>query len=138
MKSIRPSFLDVALKTALVWSERSEDIYKKVGVCILNKEGRVLSVGYNGLLPKFTANENFWKDRDRRRDYVVHAEINALSLITKQDEPYILATTLLPCSSCAINIACYGIKIVVYKEDYERDQKSKNIFKFYNIDLIKL
>jgi dCMP deaminase len=137
MKS-RVSFLSAALETAKIWASRSEDLHKKVGACILNKEGRVLSLGYNGLAPKLVVDDNFWENRDFRRDYVIHAEVNALALIKKQDEPYLIATTLLPCSHCAINIACYGIKIVVYNEEYEKDQKAKDIFKFYNIELIKI
>lgn len=134
----RISFIEAALETAKIWSTRSEDLHKKVGACILNKEGRVLSVGYNGLTPKLSVDDNFWENRDYRRDYVVHAEINALALIRKQDEPYIMATTLLPCSNCATNIACYGIKTVVYSEEYDKDQKAKDIFKFYNINLYKI
>lgn len=134
----RISFIEAASETAKTWATRSEDMHKKVGACILNKEGRVLSVGYNGLTPKLNVDVNFWENRDHRRDYVIHAEANALSLIKKQDDPYLIATTLLPCSHCATNIACYGIKIVVYNEEYEKDQKAKDIFKFYNIELIKI
>jgi len=134
----RISFIEAAAETAKIWATRSEDMHKKVGACILNKEGRVLSVGYNGLTPKLNVDVNFWENRDHRRDYVIHAEANALSLIKKQDNPYLIATTLLPCSHCATNIACYSIKIVVYNEEYEKDQKAKDIFKFYNIELIKI
>jgi dCMP deaminase len=134
----RISFIEAASQTAKIWSTRSEDMHKKVGACILNKEGRVLSVGYNGLTPKLNVDVNFWQNRDHRRDYVIHAESNALSLIKKQDDPYLIATTLLPCSHCATNIACYGIKTVVYNQEYEKDQKAKDIFKFYNIELIKI
>ena len=134
----RISFLEAAIQTAEFWSNRSEDLHQKVGACILNKEGRVLSVGYNGLTPKLNKNESFWLDRDNRRKYIIHAEINALALIKKQDNPDLIAVTLLPCSSCATNIACYGIKTVVYNNEYDKDQNSKDIFKFYNIKLIKI
>jgi len=134
----RPSFDKIALETATIWSKRSEDLYQKVGACILDKDGRVLSIGYNGLSPKLTKPASFWKDRDNRRNYIIHAEINALSLVKRQDEPYLIAVNLLPCSHCALNIACYGIKKVVYSKDYERDQKAKDIFKFYDIQLIKI
>jgi dCMP deaminase len=134
----RTSFIKAAIETAKIWSNRSEDPYKKVGVCILNKDGRVLSVGYNGLLPKFKINRDFFCDRDNRRKYMIHAEINALSLIKKADEPYLLASTLLPCSNCATNIVAYGVKNVVYSEEYEKDSAAKEIFKFYNIELIKI
>ena len=48
----RISFIDAAIDTAKTWSKRSEDIHQKVGACILNKNGEVLSVGYNGLTKK--------------------------------------------------------------------------------------
>jgi dCMP deaminase len=134
----RISFIEAAIETAKIWSNRSEDPYKKVGVCILNKDGRVLSVGYNGLIPKFTTSNVFFNDRDNRRKYMIHAEINALSLIKRKDEPNLLASTLLPCASCATNIIAYGLKSVVYLEEYEKDSAAKEIFKFYNIDLIKI
>lgn len=138
MQNNRISFIEAAMLTATIWSNRSEDLHKKVGACILNEEGRVLSVGYNGLTSKLNKDISFWENRDNRRDYVVHAEVNALALIKKQDNPYLIATTLLPCSHCASNIACYNIKKVVYTEEYEKDQKAKDIFKFYNIELIKI
>jgi dCMP deaminase len=134
----RISFEELAINIATECAKRSEDLHKKVGCCILNKEGRVLSTGYNGLLPKVNMDESFWLDRDLRRKYVIHAEINALSRIKREEEPYILATTLLPCSACASNIASYGIKKVIYKEDYHMDKGSFDIFNFYKIQLIKL
>lgn len=134
---MRISFQEMAIKFALDASLRSEDPHKKVGCCILNKEGRVLSIGYNGLVSKYQANENFWDDRDQRRKYVIHAEINALSCISRYEDPYFLASTLLPCSSCAINIASYGIKEVLYIEEYIKDELAKEIFDFYSIKLVK-
>lgn len=134
----RISFEELALNIANESSKRSEDIYKKVGCCILNEEGRVLSTGYNGLLPKINKDKKFWYNRDLRRKYIIHAEINALSRVKREDKPYILATTLLPCSSCALNIASYGIKKVIYKEDYVNDRGCHEVFNFYKIKLIKL
>lgn len=133
----RISFEDMAIKFALLASERSEDPYKKVGCAILNNDGRLLSIGYNGLTSKKQIDNTFWDDRDERRAFVIHAETNALSCISRYDKPYLIATSLLPCSSCAISIASYGIEKVLYLEEYHRDQKSLDIFKFYDIDLIK-
>jgi dCMP deaminase len=133
----RPSFEEIALQTAKVWSLRSEDPYRKVGACVLNEEGRVLSVGYNGLPAKFNLKKKFWNNRDERRKYMIHAEINALSLIKKSDKPYLLACTLLPCSSCATSIISYGIKKVIYSEDYHLDKNSLDIFMFYGVQLNK-
>jgi len=127
----------MAIATAKVWSIRSEDPYRKVGCCILNKNGRVLSVGYNGLPSKFSAAGDFWKDRDSRRKYMLHAEINALSLIRESDDPNLLACTLLPCPSCATAIIAHGIKNVIYIDNYESDSSSIDIFEYYNINIKK-
>ena len=134
---MRISFTEMAVKFALDASLRSEDPHKKVGCCILNKEGRVLSIGYNGLLSKHQVKNNFWEDRDKRRKYVIHAETNALACISRYESPHLLVCTLLPCSSCAINIASHGIKEVVYIEEYAKDDLAKEIFDFYGIKLIK-
>jgi dCMP deaminase len=133
----RISFEDMAMNIAKVVKERSEDLHKKVGVCILDNHGRVLSVGYNGIKPKVEKNDSFWLDRDNRRKYVIHAEANALSSITRSSNPFILASTLLPCASCAINICSYGIKKVLYIEDYANDQSAYDILKFHEVELIK-
>ena len=68
---------------------------------------------------------------------MIHAEINALSCISRYDKPHLLASTLLPCSSCATTIAAHNIKKVLYLEEYDKDQKALDIFKFYNIKLIR-
>jgi dCMP deaminase len=134
---MRISFEEMAMEFAKSASRRSEDRYKKVGCSILNKDGRLLSVGYNGLSPKQKVKPSFWKDRDLRRKYIIHAETNALSCMTRYDKPFLLASTLLPCSACAINIASYGIKNVLYIEDYHHDISAFEIFKFYKINILK-
>lgn len=137
MKNKRISFETMAVNIAKAVAERSEDPFKKVGCAIFNKDARLLSVGYNGIQSKQKISDNFWLDRDKRRSKIIHAEINALSCINMYDKPELLATTLLPCSSCAINIASYKIKKVLYIEDYCRDDHATDIFKFYKIKLIK-
>jgi dCMP deaminase len=116
---------------------RSEDPFRKVGACVLGKENEVLSVAYNGLATGKTVKEDFWNDRDGRLPYMIHAEINALSRI-KRGDGKILACTLLPCSSCARSIIAHDIKIVLYKEHYNRDSSALDIFNFYNIECYKI
>jgi dCMP deaminase len=133
----RISWEEYALKIAETASLRSEDIYKKVGACALDHSNRVIGVAYNGLASGVEAPKDFWVDRDKRRPYMIHAEVNLLSLF-KREECKLLACTLLPCSCCASMIAAYGIKKVVYKEIYNRDTSAFDIFKFYNVDYEKL
>ena len=133
----RISWERYALEIALAVAIRSEDPYQKVGACALNSSHMVVGVGYNGLASgKDVSDQMFWADRDKRRMYMIHAETNCLSLC-KKGEVDILAVTLLPCSYCATMIAAYGVKTVVYDEEYDRDQESKTIFDFYGIDLVK-
>ena len=110
----RISFDEMAINVAKAAAERSEDYFKKVGCAIFNKDNRLLSIGYNGLQSKQKVSDSFWKDRDKRRPKIIHAETNALSCITRYDNPELLAATLLPCSACAINIASYNIKKIIY------------------------
>ena len=132
----RISFDEMAIEIAKIASKRSEDLHKKVGACVLDKNGRVLGVGYNGIRSGQSKGDDFWSNRDNRRNYIIHAEVNALANVNTKDA-HLLAVTLLPCSSCANTIASYHIQKVIYIEEYEKDENSKNIFKFHNIELIK-
>lgn len=129
----RLSWEEYALKIAKVASLRSEDPYMKVGACVLNKQNRVVGVGYNGLSSGINVKPEFWKDRDERRKYMIHAEANALAFV-KHNDGILLACTLLPCKSCATLIAGHGIKRVVYIETYKRDVSALEIFDFYKIE----
>lgn len=135
--SLRVSWQQYALDLAKAASKRSEDPYHKVGACALGWGREVLGLGYNGLMSGKDVEPSFWQDRDGRRPYMIHAEVNCLASV-KREECQILAVTLLPCSYCATMIAAYRIPCVVYEEVYERDTKALEIFDFYDIELIKL
>jgi len=132
----RIDWYEYSMLLAFAAAKRSEDPYRKVGACALNKDKMVVGLGYNGLASGRDAPEGFWRDRDSRRQYMIHAETNCLSLC-KRGEVELLTVTLLPCSYCATMIAAYGVKGVLYHEEYENDQAAKDIFSFYNIDMLK-
>ena len=114
MSFLRPdrlSWEEYALGIARVASLRSEDPYKKVGACALDYDNRVIGIGYNGLAKGKDVSPSFWLDRDSRRPFMIHAEVNCLSLF-KYGECKTLAVTLMPCSSCASMMATYAIKKV--------------------------
>ena len=93
----------------------------------------MIGVAYNGLASGISVPDSFWEDRDARRPFMIHAEVNLLSLV-KRGECRLLACTLLPCSCCASMIASYGIKTVVYRDVYFRDDKALEIFKFNGME----
>lgn len=125
------------MRIAEVAALRSEDPYQQVGACALDYNNRVIGVAYNGLASGINTTEEFWKDRDKRRPFMIHAEANLLSLF-ERNKCKLLACTLLPCSSCATLIAAHGIKNVVYKDVYKRDSSALDIFNFYGIEIKQL
>ena len=135
----RLSWESYALELAKTASLRSEDPFKKVGACALSHDNRVLGVAYNGLKSGKNPDESFWKDRDARRPFMIHAETNVLSLFSR-NECRLLAVTLLPCSCCARMICAWNIKEVVYFEEYDSTESihSMEIFDFYGVKIKKL
>jgi dCMP deaminase len=133
----RISWEEYALRIAEVAAQRSEDVYVQVGACVLDSNNRVIGVGYNGLAPTKNVNESFWKNRDERRKFIIHAEANALSMV-KRGNAKLIACNLLPCSSCATLIASHGIKKVIYRNPYKRDMTALEVFEFYGIECHQL
>lgn len=133
----RLTWNEYAMKLAEAASLRSEDPFVAVGAVAFDKDNRVLGVGYNGLAPGKIVNDVFWADRDGRRPYILHAETNLLSLF-KRGEGHMIACTLLPCSSCARQIIAHGIKKVLYRDVYTKDTGALEIFKFYDVECIRI
>jgi dCMP deaminase len=109
---MRPSLEEYALALAEAASARSEDPYRRVGACLVRSDKTVISLGYNGAPPGV---EIDWKDRDERRRWVVHAEANALRY-ARPGEVELLATTSLPCETCMLMIASYGVRRVYFRD----------------------
>jgi dCMP deaminase len=135
----RISWDQYALELAGTASLRSEDPFRKVGACALSHDNRVLGVAYNGLKSGKEVDFNFWKDRDERRPFMLHAETNLLSLFSR-NECGLIAVTLLPCSCCARMICSWNINKVIYNEEYDsiEAESSKKIFEFYGVELKKM
>lgn len=122
---MRPTWHDYALDIAAAAARRSEDPYMKVGACILRADNSVAGVGYNGVPPGI---ELEWADREQRRQYVLHAEINAFRYCTLADTiGGLLAVTHLPCEQCIKTIAAYGIKTVVYANELDWNTYNRDV-----------
>jgi dCMP deaminase len=126
-----------ALLLAYSASLRSEDPYKKVGAAALDHKNRILGVSYNGLAPGKKVGSLFWRDRDARRPYMLHAETNLLARIDK-DEAKMIAVTMQPCASCAQQIVAHQIQRVVYCEPYPLDSKGLDILRFYDVQVVQI
>ena len=117
------------MSQAALTSGRSKDPNSQVGACIVGKDNRILSLGYNGS-PNSWEDDEFPWDRDHedpklnKYPYVIHAEMNAL-LNYKGDnkdlEGSTVYVTLFPCHECAKFLSQAGIKRVVYLSDKYKD-----------------
>jgi dCMP deaminase len=128
------SWEEWALMLAETAAKKSKDPWAKVGCCLLRSADNTAVLGFNGFPAKMVEN---WTDRDLRRKYVVHAEQNALRYVVP-NECYLAAVTLLPCNDCLKGLASYGIKKVVYKDIYIRDDSTISLAKDFGIELIQI
>ncbi len=114
---------------AVLSAKRSKDPSTQVGACIVNKDKRILSMGYNGM-PRCCSDDEFpWDKNDNPLDskylYVCHAELNAILNCDRGNvRDCIVYTTLFPCNECAKAIIQSGIAEVVYMEDKYSDSDS--------------
>lgn len=114
-------------------SQRSTCPRKKVGA-ILVRDSRVISMGYNGVLPHI--NPVYGIDPETGQSRTVHAEANVISFCAKHGIPTEgawLFISLSPCMKCAELIVQSGIGRIYYKEEY-RDNNGLLMIKSYGIE----
>ncbi len=107
---------------AMLSSYRSKDPNTRVGACIVNKNNRIMSMGYNGFPMGCSDDEFPWEregnDYDTKYPYVCHAELNAiLNARGANLENCRIYVALFPCNECAKAIIQCGIGEVVYLSD---------------------
>lgn len=111
-------FMGIAYLSAM----RSKDPSTQVGACIVSRENKILSMGYNGF-PKGCDDDEFPWDReggvyDSKYAYVTHSELNAiLNYRGGSLDGTKLYVTLFPCNECAKAIIQAGIAELVYADD---------------------
>ena len=99
------------IKLAHEVSDWSKDPSTKVG-CVLVKDKKVLSLGYNGFPKGISDSFDRLMDREQKYEMTVHAEINAITtaalhgVSTEKATAYI---TFNPCSRCAAVLINAGI-----------------------------
>ena len=136
------SWDDFFMGVALLASKRSKDPNTQVGACVVSKDNRILSVGYNGT-PNGYEDTCFPWDREgdpleTKYLYVVHAERNAILNYrgsNKDLEGAKLYVALFPCNECAKEIIQVGIKEVYYLEDKYKDTKECLMLVMLNINV---
>ena len=136
MSKLKSNILGNKRKNYLSWDEffigiaklsagRSTDPSPQVGACIVSKENRILSIGYNGAPNGFDDDKFPWnREGENRNDtkypYVCHAELNAILNYAGSRKDLIgskIYVDLFPCNECAKVIIQVGISEVVYLSD---------------------
>ena len=107
---------------ALLSAERSKDPSTQVGACIVNKDNKIVSVGYNGAPTGYYDDKDMNWERDgdflnTKYAYVCHSELNAILNSNTDVRNCKLYVTLFPCNECAKVIIQSGIKEIIYLSD---------------------
>lgn len=131
-------FMGIALLSAC----RSKDPNTQVGACIVNRQHKIVSVGYNGM-PIGCSDDVFPWNREgdlleTKYPYVCHAELNAiLNNVGFNLSDCIIYVPLFPCNECSKAIIQSGIREVVYLSDKyaETDsvKASKRMFDYVGV-----
>ena len=117
----RPTWDEYFREIALVTAKRSPCDRLHVG-CVLVKDNRIISQGYNGYLPDCP---HVSIVRNNHEQATVHAEQNAICDCAKRGvscEDAIAYITHYPCLICARLLMAAGIKSVKYINDYKNDE----------------
>lgn len=144
------SWEEYFMGSAILASTRSKDPSTQVGACIVNKDNKILSIGYNGLTRNMNDDEFYWNsigektgELEKNKDYfVVHAERNAiLNYRGNQQElaGSTLYVTLYPCLECTKEIIQVGIKKVIYLRMYSKKELvklSKMMFEIAGVEVV--
>ena len=135
--SSKISWDDYFISTALLLSCRSACNRLHVG-CVLVKNNRIISGGYNGFLPG-APHESIIVDNHEIA--TVHAEQNAIADCASRGVSVAGATAYIthyPCINCAKILAASGIKVIKYLNNYNNDPNVLKLLSNSNIDIIKL
>jgi dCMP deaminase len=125
------------LELAEVIAKRSEDPYVKVGAIVIRDDYTVIGVGYNGAPAGVDLDAATWADRDARRPFMIHAEMNAIRY-ARPREVWGVYTTHIPCEHCMSVLGSYGTSVVVYTHSLGEAYDETLIRRIANINSITL
>jgi len=116
-------------------SNWSKDPSTQVACVIVDKNNRVVSMGYNGFAKGVDDSKFRYEDREMKLNLVVHSEINAI-IFAQRDltDCTIYTYPMPPCSKCTSAIIQAGIKrIVAIEETKEQKQRWNTDFEWARI-----
>ena len=133
----RPTWNEYYKQLTLLAASRSACSRLQVG-CILVKNNRIVSQGYNGYLPGCEHKQIL---RDGHEIATVHAEQNAITDCAKRGvscDECIAYITHYPCIHCMKTLCASGIKTINYINDYHNDDTVSYLAKEASIAINKI
>jgi len=133
----RLTFDEMFKNILLATAHRSPCHRLQVG-CVLVKNKRIISQGYNGFLPG-AAHKSVV--RNNHEQATVHAEQNAICDCAKRGVSCEGATAYIthyPCIICTRLLLASGIKEIKYLEDYKNDELVKTFTNELNVKVERL
>lgn len=130
----RPSWDEYFKEIVQVTAKRSPCDRLQVG-CLLVKDNRIVSQGYNGFLPGCQHQSIV---RDGHEQATVHAEQNAISDCAKRGvscEDCTAYITHYPCIICCRILLAAGITQIKYINDYHNDELVKYFTIMMNVTI---
>ncbi len=137
MESIRPTWDEYFKEIVQSTSKRSPCSRLQVG-CLLVKDNRIISQGYNGFLPGCIHKSVM---RDNHEQSTIHAEQNALCDCAKRGtscNDSIAYITHYPCIICTRMLLAGGIKEIKYINNYNNDELVSYFCEQLNVKIIKI
>lgn len=128
---------DYFIEIAQVTAKRSACERLQVG-CILVKDKRIISQGYNGFLPGCPHQSII---RNNHEEATVHAEQNAIADCAKRGvscKGSIAYITHYPCIICTRLLLASGIESIKYLHDYKNDPLVVVFTNQLNVDVEKM
>lgn len=124
----------------------SKCISRSVGA-VIEKEGRILSTGYNGTPAGYKNCNEVWSVKpvnhsEWSKKYEVHAEMNAIIWAARRGisiDGSTIFVTLEPCHDCTKNIIAAGIKKIVFLNEYNHvnSEEANKFLKDCGVEKIK-
>ena len=128
----RPSWEEYFKEIVSITSKRSPCERLQVG-CLLIKDNRIISQGYNGFLPG-CPHESIVENNHEQA--TVHAEQNAVADCAKRGvscHKCIAYITHYPCINCMKILCASGIEQIKYINDYKNDKHVTRLSELSNV-----
>lgn len=97
-------------------SRKSKDPSSKMGCVIVDKNKRVVSLGYNGLIQGADESKMTMDERPMKYYFSIHSEMNAVLFASQSLQGCTLYNRVATCENCLKYCLQAGIKRFVYKE----------------------